>query len=137
MFYFFLGCLAVLVFHLVWRAASSVPKERWRRLTPWFATVVIPMLSAISPRLGSWAFLSFLLWPRHGEQAQHGPTSSHPSSGLSADEARLILGVRTSASREEIEAAYRRLMQKHHPDKGGSEYFASKINQARYTLLHQ
>ena len=46
-----------------------------------------------------------------------------------------ILGLGGDASREDITAAHRRLMQKMHPDRGGSDYLAQRINQARDFLL--
>lgn len=46
-----------------------------------------------------------------------------------------ILGLGSDATREEITAAHRRLMQKMHPDRGGSDYLAQRINQARDFLL--
>jgi curved DNA-binding protein CbpA len=39
------------------------------------------------------------------------------------------------ASREDIQAAYRRLIQRVHPDHGGSSYLAARLNQARDVLL--
>ena len=54
---------------------------------------------------------------------------------MSEDEARSILGVTVDASREEIIETHRRFIQKNHPDRGGSNYLAAKINQAKNVLL--
>ncbi len=54
---------------------------------------------------------------------------------MSPDEAREILGVGAAAERLEIEAAYRRLMLRAHPDRGGSTGLAAKLNAARDRLL--
>lgn len=64
-----------------------------------------------------------------------GGQSPWTQSGMSADEARDILGVAAGASEEEIEAAYRKEMKRAHPDQGGSDWMAAKVNQAKDVLL--
>jgi DnaJ-class molecular chaperone len=54
---------------------------------------------------------------------------------MSREEALSILGLKADAGREDIIAAHRRLMQKVHPDRGGSDYMAAQINKAKDILL--
>src|SRR6266403_2024059 len=56
---------------------------------------------------------------------------------MTVEEAYAILGLAPGADAEAIKEAHRRLMVKLHPDHGGSDYLATKINRARDVLLHR
>lgn len=49
-------------------------------------------------------------------------------------EASLILGVSPTASKLKLKEAHKRIMLLNHPDRGGSPYIASKINEAKDLL---
>ncbi len=54
---------------------------------------------------------------------------------MPVDDARRLLGVSDSAGLDEIRAAHRRLIARVHPDAGGSEELARRINAARDALI--
>lgn len=58
-----------------------------------------------------------------------------PRTGMSRSEALKVLGLQEGVSDEDVRAAHRRLMLQNHPDKGGSDYIAAKINEAKDVLL--
>ena len=59
------------------------------------------------------------------------------SADVTVDEAYEILGLAPGADAEAIRAAHRRLMKQLHPDHGGTDYLATKINRARDVLLNR
>ncbi|KAH7553609.1 hypothetical protein ACOSP7_029610 [Xanthoceras sorbifolium] len=52
-------------------------------------------------------------------------------------EAALILGVRESTPADKVREAHRRVMVANHPDAGGSDYLAIKINEAKDLMLRR
>ncbi|MBL27841.1 MAG: molecular chaperone DnaJ [Rhodospirillaceae bacterium] len=81
-------------------------------------------------------------WRRQdrGQEQQAGAGEGSGSStgrrgGMSHDEALHVLGLESGAGPDDIKEAHRRLMLANHPDRGGSDYLAAKINEAKDVLL--
>jgi len=73
---------------------------------------------------------------RGSEQANPDGQGSHPSGPqMGREEALRVLGLEDGASDDLIKEAHRRLIGGLHPDHGGSDYLAAKINEAKETLL--
>jgi DnaJ family protein C protein 19 len=68
-----------------------------------------------------------------GGAGQSGPPRR--SAALTREEAYQVLGLKPGASEADIRAAHHRLMRAAHPDAGGSDWLAARINQARDMLL--
>jgi hypothetical protein len=90
---------------------------------------------ALLHKLINWLPILNILINRYLGNTKSDATKQHDT--MSLDEARAILGVDSNATKEEIHLAYKRLMNKLHPDHDGSSYLAAKINQARDTLLRK
>ena len=69
---------------------------------------------------------------------QPGDEADAPRPGASPmgrEEALAVLGLHEDASPDQVRAAYLRLMRVAHPDRGGSDWLAARLNEARDTLL--
>jgi curved DNA-binding protein CbpA len=56
---------------------------------------------------------------------------------MDEQQARDVLGLDPTSSDADVVDAHRRLMQKLHPDKGGSAYLAQQLNEAKRVLLQK
>lgn len=83
---------------------------------------------------GSWIGAAILLASAIWIGAELAPIAP-AASGMSRSEAAAMLGVAESASRSEVEGAFRRLIRRVHPDHGGAPGLAAQLNVARATLL--
>lgn len=89
--------------------------------------------------LESWLDTNRAGWREYfAEQGRDGGTGrASASSSDPVSEAYAVLGLSPGATAEEIRAAHRELMKGVHPDRGGSEFLAAKINDARDLLLER
>ena len=131
---------ALLVGYL-WLTGGKVPilkRREWRILTAAVALVAFTAAVFVGVR-GSWGATIVLvvvgLWLAASSRKTTGAPAAPPAARMGEGEARRILGVGPNATREEIQAAYTRLMRAVHPDKGGTAGLAAQLNAARDRLL--
>jgi DnaJ family protein C protein 19 len=118
---------------------------KWIAAFGGIAVTLLLLLSGRGPQaLAGLVLAGPLLWRRF-QQGSTGfggfggsagtPPPRRQSSAMSRNEAYEVLGLKPGADENEIHAAHRRLMRMAHPDTGGSDWLASRINQARDVLL--
>jgi hypothetical protein len=124
------------------------------RFTGGVILVLVTLALAVSGRIG-FAFLTasgawYLLFgsapPWQGPYGTAGNTGGQQGNrqsgnnsparvSMSRSEALNVLGLEEGATEEQIRAAHKRLILQTHPDKGGTNYLAAKINEAKDVLL--
>lgn len=133
------GLLALRTF----ATASPVQMAKWVRYAGSAILLAVAALLASSGRtavallLAGWALILWRKKPSDPmKHAQQRAGEAKPArAGLSRREALEILGLHPGATADEIRAAHRRLMQTCHPDHGGSNYLAARLNAAKDVLL--
>lgn len=136
MIYLALGCAALALFLMATRGKPVFKRREWRFLSGALALAAFTGAAWVGVR-GGWgsAIVLIVLGLWFAVSTRRTGMAAAPSSRMSADEARRILGVEEGASREEVQAAYTRLMRLAHPDKGGTAGLAAQLNAARDRLL--
>jgi len=139
-----LGMLAALLFAA--RAFSRASVAGIKALLAWVAALAGLSLAALLLLTGRGpAALSGLVlfgpliwnwWKQYA--AARGPASPPPArrgTAMGRAEALQILGLSDPVSDSDVRAAWVRLMRVAHPDGGGSDWIAARVNQARDVLL--
>lgn len=114
-------------------------RRGWRYLAA-PAAMVLFGVAAWSAMRGGWGLSVVLsvagLWLSSAVRRPSPRPQPRPpkENGMSAADARAMLGVSATATEADIDAAYRRLMRTAHPDAGGTEGLAAQLNAARDRL---
>jgi hypothetical protein len=85
--------------------------------------------------LESWLDANRSGWREYFAQQDGGQNRSERDGTDPLAQAYEVLGLKAGATAEEVRAAHRSLMKSLHPDHGGSDYLAAKVNEARDLLL--
>ncbi len=93
------------------------------------------LIAACKEDLQSRAAIHAFLALQHRASSSNSGGNVEASSTITKQQAYEILGLDANATAQDIKKAHKRLMQKLHPDRGGSTYLAAQINAAKDTLL--
>jgi hypothetical protein len=96
-----------------------------------FLLRMLPVMTRLAPELHK----IWLLFQGIKQNTSHQTHTKPSSKAISVEEAYNILGLSVGATKQQITLAHRKLIQKMHPDRGGNDYLASKINLAKKILL--
>ena len=156
MLWLVLGTLTLFLFLGGLRAFERASVTTVKSLLAWIAAlggISLALLLILSGRggvaLGALTLFGPLIYQRwrayrmgHGtSQQQHQSAGSNQppprrrAGAMTPDEAYQVLGLQPGANEAEIRAAHHRLMRTAHPDSGGSDWLATRINLARDVLL--
>jgi len=149
MAYFLLGFLVLIAVMLLSHWVARTNPARLVKVVRWALIVAVVAGLAGVVWAGRYVLAAYLLpflipvlirGGLAGLGRQQGPQGdpgrrARPSSAMSREDAYAVLGLAPGASETAIREAHRRMMAKVHPDRGGSDYLAAQINQARDVLL--
>jgi hypothetical protein len=144
MIWFLLGVALLVVLLASAREFSRADVATIRSLLAWIAALggislaVLLLLTGRGPAALSALILFGPLawsWWKQDRRAARPQAGRRPGDRMSREEAYAVLGLSPGATEADIRAAWLRLMQAAHPDKGGSDWLAARINQARDVLL--
>ena len=112
---------------------------RSRELSSMTAADVVKLYRSLEDEQSRRLMVSFI--ERYHPNLDQEESSTHEpprvDDSMTTKKAREILGVDESATVDDIINAHRRIIQRLHPDRGGSSFLAAQINDAKRILLEQ
>ncbi|GAA0635378.1 molecular chaperone DnaJ [Brevundimonas lenta] len=130
-----LAAIAVWALIRLGRQGEGAGRGQWRVTATLFSAVLIGG-GVLAVARGSWILAAGLigagLWLTVSSRQRTVPPRAQ---AMTDTEARSLLGVSADATPAQINAAWKRLMARAHPDQGGTQGLAARLNAARDHLL--
>lgn len=130
-----LAAIAVWALVRLGRQGEGPRRGQWRIAATLFSAVMLAggvLLAARGAWLPAVGLIGASLWLTIASRQR---LVRARTEAMSEAEARSLLGVAAEATPQEINAAWKRLMGRAHPDQGGTQGLASRLNAARDRLL--
>ena len=143
MIFFIYGLATLIILFYLIKYITSIDSERFKSLIKFFVGIIFLIIAVLLLFRGfyyiSGPLLAISLWLTrlktilglYNSFAKNKKNEIY----LDKNEALDILGLDFNATKDDIIAAHKKLIEKNHPDKGGSDYLSAKINKARDVLL--
>jgi hypothetical protein len=132
-----LAAIAVWTLIRLGRQGERRGRAQWRVAATLFSAVMMGAGALLAFR-GAWlpavGLVGAGLWLSIASRQR---TVAPRTEAMTPAEARSLLGVAAGATPQEINTAWKRLMARAHPDQGGTEGLASRLNAARDRLLKE
>ena len=143
MIFFIYGLATLIILFYLIRYITSIDSERFQSLIKFFVGIIFLIIAVLLLFRGfyyiSGPLLAISLWLTRLKTilGLYNSFSKNKKNEIYLDknEALDILGLDFNATKDDIIAAHKKLIEKNHPDKGGSDYLSAKINKARDVLL--
>ena len=143
MIFFIYGLATLIILFYLIRYITSIDSERFQSLIKFFVGIIFLIIAVLLLFRGfyyiSGPLLAISLWLTRLKTILgiYNSFSKNEVNEIYLDknEALDILGLDFNATKDDIIAAHKKLIEKNHPDKGGSDYLSAKINKARDVLL--